>query len=164
MAEQGFTLTNYDMEIEKLTAVGVKESSRSWPKLCFVCVILLLASVCIVVIVALAGSRGSPQSPQFFCGTTDVFKTELMCRGPESLFCNVTLVESVPENLTFFKNSPVHPSVFDGWMELLDFAESSIYIASSYWTLRADDLPVKDPSSWQGQKIFDRLVEAGQRG
>ncbi|XP_014670269.1 PREDICTED: phospholipase D3-like isoform X2 [Priapulus caudatus] len=65
--------------------------------------------------------------------------------------------------MTFDSRHRSHVSVFEGWMTLLDLAEESIDIASSYWTLRGSDVPqVKDPSSWQGEKIFEKLVRAGK--
>ena len=58
-------------------------------------------------------------------------------------------MESIPENLTFSPGSPSHPSIFDGWMELIRSANKSINIASFYWTMRGKDIGVDDPSVWQ---------------
>jgi phospholipase D3/4 len=78
--------------------------------------------------------------------------------------CNITMIESIPENLTYTKDAPSHPSIYSGWLQLLDTAQSTIYIASSYWSLRSEDVTVKDPSSWQGDAIFNKLIEVGKRG
>ena len=68
-------------------------------------------------------------------------------------FCSVLysfqLVESIPENLTYTKGEPSHPSTYHGIKELLALANETIEIASFYWTMRGDDLPVSDPSDWQ---------------
>ena len=78
--------------------------------------------------------------------------------------CNITLIESIPENLTYPDSAPSHPSIYSGWLQLLDAAQSTIYIASSYWSLRPEDVPVNDSSSWQGEDIFNKLIEVGKRG
>uniref|UniRef100_A0A224XGI0 Putative Phospholipase D3 n=2 Tax=Megacormus gertschi TaxID=1843536 RepID=A0A224XGI0_9SCOR len=73
--------------------------------------------------------------------------------------CWVTLVESIPENLTY-STTLNHPSTFDGWLNLIHLAEHTIDIAAFYWTLRGSDV-VPDPSDWQGEKIFQELLAAG---
>ena len=60
----------------------------------------------------------------------------------------LTLVESIPENLTYPAGSPTHLSVYEGWMNLLKLANESIDIASSYWNLRGKDA-WSDPTDWQ---------------
>lgn len=64
-------------------------------------------------------------------------------------FCRFTLVESIPENLTYKAGEPSHPSTYSGIHEILSKAKDTIEIASFYWTMRSDDLTVKDPSSWE---------------
>ena len=63
------------------------------------------------------------------------------------------VVESIPENLTFPNGSAEHMSTYDGLMELLNLAETSIDIASFYWTLKGSD-NVHDPSDWQVHTIL----------
>jgi hypothetical protein len=99
-----------------------------------------------------------------WCGTSDLYEHETNCRAFLTTNCNITLIESIPENLTYPDGAPSHPSIYSGWLQLLDAAQSTIYIASSYWSLRSEDIPVKDPSSWQGDEIFNKLEEAGKRG
>ena len=147
--------------------LSVKGSSKSWTKKkkiwCGVTGVVFVV-VLVLVIVFLVVKSGSRSETSSFCGVLDVPTMDEVCRTQRSQSCGVKIVESIPENLTFSKDAPSHISVFDGWIELLDAAETSIHIASSYWTLRGDDIHVKDNSSWQGQEIFDRLVEAGKRG
>ena len=50
--------------------------------------------------------------------------------------CRLSIVESIPENLTFPSGSPSHGSTYDAWMSLLSAASKSVDIASYYWTLR----------------------------
>ncbi|WAR18312.1 PLD3-like protein [Mya arenaria] len=76
--------------------------------------------------------------------------------------CLFQLVESIPENLTYQSGPTIHPSTYMGIQQLIDMAQDTIEIASFYWTLRNQDLPVQDPSSWQGEKIFENLVFAGK--
>ena len=49
---------------------------------------------------------------------------------------SLNVVESIPENLTYPDNSPVHLSTYNAWMTLLATAKQSVDIASYYWTLR----------------------------
>jgi len=48
----------------------------------------------------------------------------------------MTLVESIPTNLTYPSGSPHHISTFDAWNTLMSRAEHSLDIASYYWVLR----------------------------
>ena len=57
----------------------------------------------------------------------------------------LSIVESIPENLTYPAGSPSHTSTYDSWMWLLQEANSSIDVGSYYWTLRGFD-DVTDPS------------------
>lgn len=64
-------------------------------------------------------------------------------------FFRITLVESIPENLTYPAGSVFHPSTFGSWRDLINDANYSIDIASFYWTLRGEDLNITDPSDLQ---------------
>ncbi|XP_059618534.1 5'-3' exonuclease PLD3-like isoform X2 [Phlebotomus argentipes] len=77
--------------------------------------------------------------------------------------CNIQLVESIPEGLTYPAGSVAFRSTFDAWQTLIGLATKSIDIASFYWTLRSADV-VNDSSSWQGEQIFQALLQAGTRG
>lgn len=85
----------------------------------------------------------------------------LLCPGlPDA--CVFQLVESIPENLTYAgKYQPSHASTFQGIQQLIAMATDTIEIASFYWTMTNNDLPVQDPSSWQGEQLFKDLVFAG---
>lgn len=74
--------------------------------------------------------------------------------------CKFSVIESIPENLTYNGSSVKSASVFDSWMELLQTAQYSIDIASSYWSLRGSDV-WHDPSDWQGEAIYKGLLTAG---
>ncbi len=50
-----------------------------------------------------------------------------------------------------------HESLLQAWTRLLDLAEKRLELASSYWSLRGKDVYV-DPSDWQGEDIYARLV------
>ncbi|KAB7499484.1 Phospholipase D3 [Armadillidium nasatum] len=74
--------------------------------------------------------------------------------------CEMSLVESIPENLTYPKSSPLFPSTYSAWQHLLDNAEKSIDLVVFYWSLRNDDVtPIKMNSSWEGEAIFDHLLD-----
>ncbi|XP_067143881.1 5'-3' exonuclease PLD3-like isoform X2 [Centruroides vittatus] len=74
--------------------------------------------------------------------------------------CWATIVESIPENLTYPAGSPQHLSTYEGWMNLIGMAQNTIDIASFYWTLKGNDV-IQDPSDWQGEMIFKELLQAG---
>ena len=63
------------------------------------------------------------------------------------VYFSITLVESIPEGLVF-PNQSIQPSIFDSWLRLIDIAESSIDIASFYWSLNGEDV-VPHPSAWK---------------
>ncbi|XP_056630721.1 5'-3' exonuclease PLD3-like isoform X1 [Diorhabda sublineata] len=78
--------------------------------------------------------------------------------------CRLSLTESIPEGLIYSNGSIVYPSTFDTWLDLINSANESIDIGSLYWTLRQSEV-YPDPSSLQGEKIFQSLVKAGvERG
>lgn len=51
----------------------------------------------------------------------------------------MTLVESLPEGLSYQSSSPTQQSIADRWLQLLDEAERSVDIAAFYFTLRSSD-------------------------
>ncbi|CAG5131316.1 unnamed protein product [Candidula unifasciata] len=78
--------------------------------------------------------------------------------------CIFTLVESVPDNLTY-SEGPSLMSTYEAHKRLLDRAKQKIHLASFYWSLTDVDIHCPDNSSFQGQDIFQRLldlVKAGQ--
>lgn len=50
----------------------------------------------------------------------------------------IVLVESIPEGLVF-NSSTTHQSIYEAWLNLISGAQSSLDIASFYWTLTNDD-------------------------
>ncbi|KAJ6637074.1 5'-3' exonuclease PLD3, partial [Pseudolycoriella hygida] len=74
--------------------------------------------------------------------------------------CRIKLVESIPEGLVYPPDSPTFPDTFNAWSELLSLANSTLDIASFYWTLRSADV-YNHSSSWQGEKIFQMILNAG---
>ncbi|CAG9822670.1 unnamed protein product [Phaedon cochleariae] len=78
--------------------------------------------------------------------------------------CRLSLVESIPQGLVYPNDSVIYPSTFHTWLELISSAQESIDIASFYWTLRQSEV-YPDPSSIQGETIFQSLLKAGiERG
>lgn len=81
------------------------------------------------------------------------------------LFSSVSLVESIPENLTYPVGSPSHPSTYSAWRKLISEANTSLHISSMYWSLRGEDIqPPGDYPSQEGEDIFNLLKEAVKRG
>lgn len=75
--------------------------------------------------------------------------------------CRFTIVESIPENLTFPNQSVAFLSVFQAWMNLLGLARNKILIASSYWSLRAGGGGQQEDLDKEGETIFNELMRAG---
>ena len=48
----------------------------------------------------------------------------------------LSIVESIPENLTYSSGSPSHGSTYSSWLMLLKAASKTVDVASYYWTLR----------------------------
>ncbi|XP_052860340.1 5'-3' exonuclease PLD3-like [Anopheles cruzii] len=78
--------------------------------------------------------------------------------------CQIALVESLPEGLTFPPNSPTFQTTYDAWSALLAMANTTIKIASFYWTLKGTDV-YNHSSAKEGEAIFHQLRQAGiERG
>ncbi|XP_074075169.1 5'-3' exonuclease PLD3 [Macrotis lagotis] len=82
-----------------------------------------------------------------------------ICEDP----CQIVLVESIPEGLTFPKG-PVHPSISQAWLDLMAGAQHSLDIASFYWTLTNNDTQTQEPSAQQGEEILRQLQSLAPRG
>ncbi|XP_069063176.1 5'-3' exonuclease PLD3-like isoform X2 [Pleurodeles waltl] len=78
--------------------------------------------------------------------------------------CSFVLVESIPDGLTYDPEAPVHMSVYQSWMDLMDGAQSSVDIAAFYFTLQGADTGVQDPSSEEGEKVLQKLMDLSSRG
>ncbi|XP_013784651.1 phospholipase D3-like isoform X2 [Limulus polyphemus] len=120
---------------------------------CIPLTIILILILLVVVLPLLDNEKNDDDSSARLSDLTYLRKN---CNSP----CVFQLVESIPENLTYTKGSPLHPSIFEGWLDLIEKAEKSIDIASFYWTLRGDDV-VPDPSAWEGERVFQELLHAG---
>lgn len=73
---------------------------------------------------------------------------------------SISLVESIPQGLSFPNGSAIYPSTYKAWMNLITAANTSIEIASFYWTLRMTDV-YPDASSAQGEQVFQALLKKG---
>lgn len=78
------------------------------------------------------------------------------CLSPFS----IVLVESIPEGLEF-NSSTSHPSIFQTWLSLMNEAQSSIDIASFYWTLTNSDTGTHEPTADQVGRSCDRKPVGG---
>uniref|UniRef100_G3VES0 5'-3' exonuclease PLD3 n=1 Tax=Sarcophilus harrisii TaxID=9305 RepID=G3VES0_SARHA len=77
--------------------------------------------------------------------------------------CQIVLVESIPEGLSFPKG-PVHPSISQAWLGLMAGARHSLDIASFYWTLTNNDTQTQEPSAQQGEEVLRQLQSLAPRG
>ncbi|PNF33342.1 Phospholipase D3 [Cryptotermes secundus] len=120
---------------------------RGWCKPSCIPITIILILIVLVVLLPLMEQKeaGSVNSSPRFCPQT----------------CRFSLVESIPEGLTYPNNTAVHPTTHDVWFELIKLAQHSIEIGSFYWTLRSADITPGDPSSLKGDEIFQALLTAG---
>ncbi|XP_076313931.1 5'-3' exonuclease PLD3-like isoform X3 [Tachypleus tridentatus] len=133
---------------------GKDEKRTGWLKPSCVPLIIILILTLLVVLFPLLDHEKHNSSP--IAGLNHLTYLGKSC----SSLCVFQLVESIPENLTYTKGSPLHPSIFEGWLDLINKTEKSIDIASFYWTLRGDDV-VPDPTAWEGERVFQELLRAG---
>ncbi|XP_034947047.1 5'-3' exonuclease PLD3-like isoform X2 [Chelonus insularis] len=92
-------------------------------------------------------------------GNSSLFgnESEFMCMDS----CKISLVESIPIGLKYYNNSVVHKSTYSTWIELIESAQSTIEIASLYWTMTRQDV-YPDDSAREGEDVFEALLEAGR--
>ncbi|XP_003968741.2 phospholipase D3 [Takifugu rubripes] len=95
-----------------------------------------------------------PKVPFFHPAPSSSLHQPKTCSDP----CNIVLVESIPEGLEF-NSSTSHPSIFQTWLRLMNEAQSSIDIASFYWTLTNSDTGTHEPTADQGETILKRLAQ-----
>lgn len=82
----------------------------------------------------------------------------------QSLNCRYDLTESIPEGLVFPEGS-ISNSTFDELYALVKNAQSTIDVASFYWTLLGTDvMPSPDATSAPGEALLAAFQEAAQRG
>lgn len=111
-----------------------------------VCVCGLLAAGIAVPLILLKSTDRDEKPLTSVCGST----------------CMLSIVESIPENLTYSSNSS-HISTYEAWKTLLQSAESNVTIASYYWTLRGKG-HVSDVTDKQGSDIYNEFINASSRG
>lgn len=76
--------------------------------------------------------------------------------------CRFTLVESIPDGMSYRNGTTPYPTTFQVWSDMISNAKDRIEIASYYWTLRDGDVQ-KYPGSDEGEKIFQALLTAGTK-
>ncbi|XP_020611844.1 phospholipase D3-like [Orbicella faveolata] len=101
-----------------------------------------------------------------FCikGSSSITTKDSNAISPYTGDCTITLVESIPEGVKFPAGSVHNPSIYNGWMNLLKSAEEQIDIASFYWTLQGSDTNTSDPSTQEGENVFEEIQAAAKRG
>nr|XP_023653282.1 uncharacterized protein LOC111836360 isoform X1 [Paramormyrops kingsleyae] len=83
-------------------------------------------------------------------------------RPPCNSDCSFSLVESIPEGMEL--GTPVLPPISQAWLDLLSGANETVSIAAFYFTLRASDVGMEEPSAHQGEEVFQKLVQLQSRG
>ncbi|XP_030073670.1 5'-3' exonuclease PLD3 [Microcaecilia unicolor] len=78
--------------------------------------------------------------------------------------CRWVLVESIPEGMIYNESITSNPSIYQAWLNLIRSANSSMDIASFYWTLTNEDTETSEPTASQGEEILQELLRLPQRG
>lgn len=123
-----------------------KWGPRGWCKPSCIPITIILVLIVLVVLLPLMEQKEA-----------DCNKSSLSC--PQT--CRFSLVESIPDGLTYPNSTAVHPATHDVWFDLIKLAQHSIEIGSFYWTLRSADITPGDPSSQKGEEIFQALLKTG---
>ncbi|XP_078418643.1 5'-3' exonuclease PLD3 [Cetorhinus maximus] len=71
--------------------------------------------------------------------------------------CSFVVAESVPDGLVYDENATKYESTYNSWLNLINIANSSLDIASFYWTLTGRDINVTDPTSKPGEILLQEL-------
>ncbi|XP_072345928.1 5'-3' exonuclease PLD3-like [Scyliorhinus torazame] len=71
--------------------------------------------------------------------------------------CSFVVAESVPDGLAYNENATKYQSTYNSWLNLINIANSSLDIASFYWTLTGCDINVTDPTSKPGEILLHEL-------
>lgn len=133
-----------------------------WFKPSCVPITIILILIVLVVLLPLMDNNERLESKTVQHNLSDI----LSCQQ----YCKFSLVESIPQGMSYRNGSTPFPSTFSVWSSMLEEATSTIEIASSYWTLRDSDVVPqsvgmrrehKFPGSDEGEKIFKGLLEAG---
>ncbi|XP_045535890.1 5'-3' exonuclease PLD3-like isoform X2 [Papilio machaon] len=75
--------------------------------------------------------------------------------------CRLSLVESIPEGHMYPPNM-THTPTKNVWLDLIDEAQTTIEIASFYWSLRFNEFYPYN-SSIEGEQVFQALYAAGSK-
>lgn len=61
-------------------------------------------------------------------------------------FCSMTLVESIPQHMTYKANVTFGIPLEEAWKHLISIATEQMDVASFYWTLTGEDINVNSSS------------------
>lgn len=119
---------------------------------CITTVLLILLSLQ-TLLVPMAKSSSSKSSEQ---------QERVLIRDTCTDPCRIVLVESIPEGVVF-NSSTAHQSIYDAWLNLISATQSSLDIASFYWTLTNTDTHTQEPTANQGQQILKKLGQLSSK-
>lgn len=121
--------------------------------------VIALATISIVLLAAMAlYNLVTPRVSSSQPAPSSSLQQRESCSDP----CNIVLLESIPEGVGF-NSSTTNPSIFQGWINLMAEARSSLDIASFYWTLTNKDTGTEEPTAYQGEKVLEKLSELSGR-
>ncbi|KAL0880322.1 hypothetical protein ABMA27_002773 [Loxostege sticticalis] len=140
------------MRDENGNSYNDKRKKRSiWCRPSCIPVSIVIVLIVLVVLVPLL------DQPNVVHTTTPSTPVALHCSDE----CRLSLVESIPEGHMYPPNA-THLPTKNAWLDLIDEAQTSIEIASFYWSLRFnEEYPYN--SSIEGEQVFQALYAAGSK-
>ncbi|XP_067275798.1 5'-3' exonuclease PLD3 [Pseudorasbora parva] len=146
-----------DIPYEKFVDVELSREAHQGSQKYYRCLIILtcLTTVLLILLslqtllVPMATSSSSKSSGQRVGQHLLIRET---CTDP----CRIALVESIPEGLVF-NSSTTHQSIYEAWLNLISSAQTSLDIASFYWTLTNSDTHTHEATANQGKQILQEL-------
>ncbi|XP_016310945.1 phospholipase D3-like isoform X2 [Sinocyclocheilus anshuiensis] len=154
--------TTQTKHAETKSCTPSKTKGRSFSLFCLLPTILLLLGG----LASHVWQYGVPKSVSHLMSQLELHWLESFWMPQETCTfdCRLTLVESVPEGLSFPSGSPHLQSISDTWTNLLNKANRSVHIGAFYFTLRDSDLGLTEPSSVLGKKVFNQLKQLEPKG
>ncbi|XP_012693856.2 5'-3' exonuclease PLD3 [Clupea harengus] len=142
-----------DVAYEKMSDVeSVRGEGLAKSQTYFRCLLLFTSLTTVLLALLFIQALLVPSLPP----STETTRPRLVLPRSCSDPCRISLVESIPEGLEF-NSSVTHPSIYDTWLRLIQGAQSSLDIASFYWTMTNNDTRTKEPSAKPGEDILEEL-------
>ncbi|KAI4883034.1 hypothetical protein NFI96_017795 [Prochilodus magdalenae] len=152
------TAMKSDIPYEKMADVErVKVEAHLKPQKYYRCMLIVTCLATVLLVLFVLQTLLVPTVTSSFG-----LKMHLPIRDTCTDSCRIVLVESIPVGLEF-NSSVTHPSIYQTWLNLISGAQSSLDIASFYWTLTNEDTGTYEPTANQGERVLQELAQLSGR-